>query len=254
MICNVIRNVIRNVKFLSTILKLSSMIALFSFGSIASAQSGASDPSGTWRWKYDLNGTSREDALSLFVEDGKVTGVFQGASEKSVNIKDAKLKDDQVSCTVEYTHEQQTISLAFSGKIKKDDLEGTVAVSTDGGTEEYPWTPKRSVRLEDAVGEWKIVIDADGNRLTPSILITKSGDKLQGKYTVAEGIVVDATNLRIRENNLEFHMETTIEGRTIKADYSGRPYGNVIKGTIQYDLDGNEGEIEFSAQRQPTKK
>ncbi|MCE3016225.1 MAG: hypothetical protein LW870_10200 [Pirellula sp.] len=104
------------------------------------------------------------------------------------------------------------------------------------------------------VGQWNIVIDADGNKLEPSIVITKSSDKLLGKYTVAEGTVVDATNLRIRENYLEFHMETTIQGRVIKADYSGRPYGNLIKGKIQYDLDGNEGEIEFSAKRQATEK
>jgi hypothetical protein len=245
---------IRNVKFMPAILQLLSLAALFSISSIASAQSGPSDPSGTWRWKYDLNGTTREDALSLFVEDGKVTGVFQGVSGKPINVKDAKLKDDQLSCTVEYTHEQQSVSLAFSGKIKKDDLDGTVAVSTDGGTEEYPWTPKRSVRLDDVIGQWNIVIDADGNKLEPSIVITKSGDKLLGKYTVAEGTVVDATDLRIRENYLEFHMETTIQGRTIKADYSGRPFGNLIKGKIQYDLDGNEGEIEFSAKRQATKK
>ena len=245
---------IRNVKFMPAILQLLSLAALFSISSIASAQSGPSDPSGTWRWKYDLNGTTREDALSLFIEDGKVTGVFQGVSGKPINVKDAKLKDDQLSCTVEYTHEQQSVSLAFSGKIKKDDLDGTVAVSTDGGTEEYPWTPKRSVRLDDVIGQWNIVIDADGNKLEPSIVITKSGDKLLGKYTVAEGTVVDATNLRIRENYLEFHMETTIQGRVIKADYSGRPYGNLIKGKIQYDLDGNEGEIEFSAKLQATKK
>lgn len=245
---------IRNVKFMPAILQLLSLAALFSISSIASAQSGPSDPSGTWRWKYDLNGTTREDALSLFVEDGKVTGVFQGVSGKPINVKDAKLKDDQLSCTVEYTHEQQSVSLAFTGKIKKDDLEGTVTVSTDGGTEEYPWTPKRSVRIDDVLGQWNIVIDADGNKLEPSIVITKSGDKLLGKYTVAEGTVVDATNLRIRENYLEFHMETTIQGRVIKADYSGRPYGNLIKGKIQYDLDGNEGEIEFSAKRQASKK
>lgn len=245
---------IRNVKCMPAILQLLSLAVLFSISSIASAQSGPSDPSGTWRWKYDINGTTREDALSLFVEDGKVTGVFQGVSGKPINVKDAKLKDDQLSCTVEYTHEQQSVSLAFTGKIKKDDLEGTVTVSTDGGTEEYPWTPKRSVRIDDVLGQWNIVIDADGNKLEPSIVITKSGDKLLGKYTVAEGTVVDATNLRIRENYLEFHMEITIQGRVIKADYSGRPYGNLIKGKIQYDLDGNEGEIEFSAKRQASKK
>jgi hypothetical protein len=43
----------------------------------------------------------------------------------------------------------------------------------------------------------------------------------------------------------KYDLNGTIQGRVIKADYSGRPYGNVIQGEIQYDLDGNEGEIDI---------
>ncbi|MEQ1831335.1 MAG: hypothetical protein ABL921_35640, partial [Pirellula sp.] len=127
-------------------------------------------------------------------------------------------------------------------------------VTTGAGTDEYPWTPKRSVQMDDVVGQWDIAIEADGNKLEPRIVITKTGEVLQGKYTVAEGTVVDATGLKIRDNKLEFRIEAAIDGRRIRADYSGRPYGHVMKGSIQYDLDGNEGEIDFSAKRQPAKK
>ena len=222
--------------------------------SIASAQSSASDPSGTWRWSYEFEGKTQVDSLSLHLEDGKVTGTFQGILGKPIAVKDAKLKDNQVSCTVEYKFKDQTVSLEFVGKVKKDDLEGTVVVTTEAGTEEYPWTPKRSVKIDDAVGQWNIVIDADGNKLEPSIVITKSDDKLLGKYTVAEGTVVDVTDLKIRDNKLEFRVDATVQGRKIRADYSGRPFGHSMKGVIKYDLDGNEGEIDFSAKRQPAKK
>ena len=230
-------------------------VVLFSLtASFAAAQSSASDPSGTWRWSYEFDGKTQEDSLSLNLDDGKVAGTFQGILGKPIVVKDAKLKDNQVSCTVEYKYKDQTVSLEFVGKVKKDDLEGTVVVTTEAGTEEYPWTPKRSVKMDDAIGQWNIAIDADGNKLEPSIVITKSGDAFQGKYTVAEGTVVDVTDLKIRDNKLEFRVDATVQGRKIRADYSGRPYGHSMKGNIKYDLDGNEGEIDFTAKRQPAKK
>lgn len=239
---------------LNAILKFIPVVLFSLTGSFAAAQSSASDPSGTWRWSYEFEGKTQEDSLSLNLEDAKVTGTFQGVLGKPIVVKDAKLKDNQVSCTVEYKYKDQTVSLEFVGKVKKDELEGTVVVTTEAGTEEYPWTPKRSVKMDDAVGQWNIVIDADGNKLEPSIVITKSGDALQGKYTVAEGTVVEVTDLKIRDNKLEFRVDATVQGRKIRAEYSGRPYGNSMRGNIKYDLDGNEGEIDFTAKRQPAKK
>jgi len=201
-----------------------------------------------------MDGKTREDLVMLHLDNGKLSGAYQGIPEKPVNIKEAKFKDNQLSFAVEYKVKDQSVSLAFEGKIKNDDLEGTVKVTTEDGVQEYPWTPKRSVQLDDVVGQWDITIDADGNKLEPSIVITKSGDGLKGRYTVAEGTVVEATGLKIRDNKHEFRMEATISGRKIRADYSGRPYGPIMKGSIDYDLDGSVGEIDFSAKRQSTKK
>ena len=238
----------------SPISKFLSFILIGSAASIAAAQNSATDPSGTWRWKYEMNGKTREDAVSLNLDSGRVTGTFRGQPEKPIDVQEAKLKDNQLSFTVEYKLKDQSVSLTFAGKIKQDDLEGTVTVTTEAGTEEYPWTPIRSVQLDDVIGQWDISINADGNKLEPRIVITKTGEALQGKYTVSEGTVVDATGLKIRDNKLEFRIEATIDGRKIRADYSGRPYGHGVKGRIQYDLDGNEGEIDFSAKRQLAKK
>ena len=231
-----------------------TIILLISTASILGAQGPATEPSGTWRWNYEMDGKTREDSVMLHLDNGKLTGAFQGIPEKPIDIKEAKFKDNQLSFAVEYKVKDQAVSLAFEGKIMKDDLKGTVKVTTEDGVQEYPWTPKRSVQLNDVVGQWDITIDADGNKLEPSIIITKSGDALKAKYTVAEGTVVEATGLKIRDNKLEFRIEATIGSRKIRADYSGRPYGHVMKGSIDYDLDGSVGEIDFSAKRQPAKK
>ena len=238
----------------STSFKGLCFFLLAATSSFAVAQSSPIDPSGTWRWKYEIDGKTREDSVSIQSDSGKVIGTFRGIPEKPIEIKTAKLKDNQLSFTVEYKEKDQSVSIAFSGKIKQDDLEGTVTVTTDAGTEEYPWTPKRSVQLDDVLGQWEIVIDANGTKLEPRIEISRSGQDLQGKYNVSNQAMVDATRMKIRENKLEFRIEATLDGRKIRADYSGRPYGDNMKGIIEYDLDGNTGEVEFTAKRQPAKK
>ncbi len=230
----------------------ATIIALSS--SIVGAQSTTIDPSGTWRWKYEVDGKTREDFVSIQLEKGEVTGSFLGQHEKPFEIKQAKWKGNQLSFSADYKLKNQSVSLAFTGKMKQDELDGSVTVTTDDGVQEYPWTPKRSVQFEDVLGQWDIVIDADGNQLKPQILITRSGETMKGKYTVSEQSVVDASKMKIRDNQLEFHVEATIDGRKIIADYSGRPYGNNMKGKIEFDLDGNRGEIEFQAKRLPGKK
>ena len=137
----------------SPILKLLSLILIFSTASIAAAQNSATDPSGTWRWKYEMDGKTREDSVSLNLDSGRVTGTFRGQPEKPIDVQEAKLKDNQLSFTVEYKLKDQSVSLTFAGKIKQDDLEGTVTVTTEAGTDEYPWTPKRSVQLDDVIGQ-----------------------------------------------------------------------------------------------------
>ncbi len=238
----------------TSILKFVTAVLVVLQASFAIAQSNTTDPAGTWRWSYDLDGKTREDSVSIQFEKGNVSGLFQGQSEKPIEIKEGKWRDNQVSFTVDYKYKDQSVLLAFTGKLKKDDLDGTVTVTTDDGTQDYPWTPKRSVQIDDVLGQWDIVIDADGNQLKPSISITRMGESINGKYTVSEQTIVDATKMKIRDNNLEFHIEGTFDGRKIIADYSGRPYGNNLVGKIQFDLDGSQGEIAFSAKRQPPKK
>ena len=58
----------------------------------------AVDPSGTWRWEYELNGESMKDSLKLNIDkDNKVVGIYQGRSEKTIEIKDGKMEGDSLS-------------------------------------------------------------------------------------------------------------------------------------------------------------
>ena len=215
----------------------------------------AVDPSGTWRWEYDFGGETMKDSLRLNLSgDKKLTGHYKGREDKLVEIKDAKIEGDALSFLLTLDFQGTPIKLEFAGKVKGDDIEGNVKVSTGEGAQEFPWAPKRSVLMEDVVGEWQMKIETGDRTLEPVVKITKDGDKYSGKYTSGQEFSAELTGLKVENNQLVFNVAGEVNGTKIKADYKGRPYGDKIQGSIAYVLGDNSGDIEFTGTRKPDEK
>ena len=138
--------------------------------------------------------------------------------------------------------------------MKKDEIDGSVVVETANGSQDFPWAPKRSVQMDDVVGQWQMKIEADGNTLEPVVTISKDADNFKAKYVSGTQVDVEAINLKIENNLLHFSIDTEVNGTKIKAAYKGRPYGDKIKGSIDYVLGTNSGEIDFTGMRKPITK
>ena len=215
----------------------------------------AVDPSGTWRWEYELNGESMKDSLKLNIDkDNKVVGIYQGRSEKTIEIKDGKMEGDSLSFYFSVDYQNMPVKLTFKGKIKKDEIDGNVVAETSEGSQDFPWAPKRGVQMDDVVGRWQMKIEADGNTLEPVVTISKDGDKFKANYVSGTQLDVEVINLKIENNLLLFSIDTEVNGTKIKAAYKGRPYGDKIKGSIDYVLGTNSGEIDFTGTRKPIAK
>ncbi len=214
---------------------------------VAQDKSTSVDPSGTWRWEYELDGQTLKDSVSVNLgKDNAVEGTYRGRSEKPVAIKDGKMTGDTLSFHFAFDYQGREIKVEFKGKVKGDEIDGSVAVSTGDGSRDYPWTPKRSVQMEDVLGTWQMKIETGDRTLEPSIEITKDGDKYKGRYRSGDRIDVEATNLKIEGNQLLFSIAADINGTKLKGDYKGRPYGDKIKGSIAYELGDQSGDIEFT--------
>jgi hypothetical protein len=208
------------------------------------------DPSGTWRWEYELGGETLKDSLQLNLgPNNTVVGTYKGRSENLVEIKDGKLDGDKLSFNFGLDFQGTPIKLEFTGKIRSDMIDGNVVVVAGDNKRDYPWAPHRSARIEDVVGEWRFRIETDGNTLEPSLKITREGDTYKGRYVSGQQISVDVTDLRVEENHLMFTVSAEVDGTKIKGDYRGRPYGDKIKGSIAYVLGDRTGDIEFTGTR-----
>lgn len=208
------------------------------------------DPSGTWRWEYELSGETMKDSLQLTLSnDQKLTGHYKGRQDKLIEIKDAKLAGDALSFLLSLDFQGTPVKLEFKGKVKGDEIDGNVTASTGEGSQEFPWTPKRSVQMEDVVGEWKMKIETGDRTLEPIVTIVKEGEQYKAKYVSGQELTVDVTELKVEKNQLSFSISANVNGTQIKADYKGRPYGDKIEGKIAYVLGDNSGDIDFTGIR-----
>jgi hypothetical protein len=82
------------------------------------------------------------------------------------------------------------------------------------------------------------------------LTVTKEGDKLKANYVLGNDVKIEAKDLKVEKNELTFTIETDFQGSKIKADFMGRPYGDKIKGSIDYVLGNDVGEVDFTGQLQ----
>lgn len=215
------------------------------------------DPSGTWRWEYELEGTQYKDLVRLKlgedIKDSKdkvVQGKYESTSGKKIAIENGRLSGDTIRFEFKVNFQGMDVKLEFEGTIKNDTLTGKVNASTAEGSRDLDWSATRSVLPEDVVGKWKLRIDANGNIMEPILTVSRDGDKLKASYALGNDVQIQAKEIKIEKNVLSFTIETDFEGSKIKADFMGRPYGDKLKGSIDYVLGGDVGEVDFSGQKQ----
>lgn len=132
------------------------------------------DPSGTWRWEYDLDGTQFKDSVRLKIgqenketKERELKGKYESSSGRKINIENGKISGDKVSFEFKVNYQGMDVKLEFEGTLKNDNLSGKVKASTNDGSRDLDWSATRSVLADDVVGKWKLRIDANGNIMEP---------------------------------------------------------------------------------------
>jgi hypothetical protein len=92
------------------------------------------NPTGTWKWKVEINGQEREFTLKLKLDGDKLTGATVGRDGTDTAIEDAKYKDGELSFKVTRERDGNKFTIKYSGKVSGDKLKGKSEVERDGET------------------------------------------------------------------------------------------------------------------------
>lgn len=216
---------------------------------VAQEKKAAVDPSGTWRWVFDGNGNSIDSALSLDSDkEGNVTGTLT-ANDRAIKVLDGKIKGDALAFRITFEMESREITGMFQGKIDGDKVKGDVAFKTDDGEQEMPWEATRSVEASDLVGVWDMKVDTPNGETKSVLTVVDKDGKLSGMAKSENGDETEVLEMKIEKNELHYKMELDYEGAQLNLVIKGRPYGSKIKGKMEYSVDGNTGELDFSGTR-----
>jgi len=106
------------------------------------------DINGTWKWTNPGRGggQGREVSLKLKQDGDKLTGTITGLGSESIDIKDGKFKDNEVSFSViRKGRNGQERTSKYHGKLDGDTIKGKVEnEGRNGITQERDWQAKRS--------------------------------------------------------------------------------------------------------------
>jgi hypothetical protein len=211
---------------------------------------GPADPSGTWKWQYQFGDNKMDAKLKLNWDGKKLTGKYT-ARDATSDIHDAKLEKDQLSFTTVREINGNEFEIEFKGQVKQDQIVGKVAIDF-GEAQEFDWDAKRSVEIDDVLGVWNLRIDTPNGLIEPKLTITKGDkDKLHGAYVSPFG-EREPKNLALKDNQLSWEISSGDNDQfDFKIVYNGKPRGNVIEGTNEFEFGDNSGTMKFTGKRTP---
>lgn len=215
--------------------------------------SAPADPTGSWEWEYNFNDNVAEFFLTLDRDGDRVTGEYT-AFDNTTDIEETKLVKDELSFMAKREFNGNEFVVHFNGKVKPDDIIGTVGVDFGEGPREFDWHAKRVVEIEDVLGRWALRLETPNGVIEPTITFTKSSNGLHGEYSSRFGDR-EAKNVQLKDNELTWEISSDDDDDfDFQVVYRGKPRGNKIQGTNEFDFGGNTGTMEFSGKRTPPEK
>lgn len=234
-----------------------TLVALMAIvpGGFANAQSTSeATPSGTWKWSSEIDGQTINSVLTLEAEGKEVTGSYKDQNIEA-EIEEGKFEDGKLSFEMSAELQGQDLHAAFVGKVADATIDGEVSLEYDGEQlGDYDWTPDRHVGNEQVVGTWNFEFtDPQGTKYTPALVVEEKDGKLGGVISVGND-EFEVESLKITDNSVTFNYTGDYNGNDIDLSYDCQPRGNKLTGKLDYDLNGNTGEIKVTAVRKQLSK
>jgi hypothetical protein len=128
---------------------LCAVLAL-GFLSVSQAQEKKADTTGTWTWTRPgrNGGAEQKMTLKLKVEGDKVTGKLtspgrQDGTPVETEIKDGKIKGDEISFSITREYNGNTMTQKYSGKVTADAIKGKIDSERNGQAQSRDWEAKK---------------------------------------------------------------------------------------------------------------
>lgn len=226
----------------------------FSTSHLANAQEAKSYANGSWKWTSELNDQEINSQLTLEVDGNKASGVYKDQNVE-LPIEKGTVKGDVLRWEISPEVGGYSLHAVFEGKVGKDSIDGKVVLEVDGqeyGT--YDWNAERHVGTKEVVGTWNFEFTGDdGTEYTPNLVVVEEDGKLSATMESDEGSQ-QVEKIEVKNNTLHFEYATKYGEYDLDIDCECEPIGNHLTGILNYQVQGQAGEIKVVAKRKTLSK
>jgi hypothetical protein len=110
---------------------------------LAGARGEKADPVGTWKCKYEIGDQKRTSTLTIKKDGDKLAGTMTWPDQKETKLKVVKVKDGNLTFSVERLIMDNKFNVEYKLKIDGDKFKGKGAVEIGGEKREFDFERKR---------------------------------------------------------------------------------------------------------------
>jgi hypothetical protein len=212
------------------------------------------DPTGAWQVRLNRPGRpASESTLKMEKAGDKLVGVMMDAQGRSTPVKDARLKDGELSFRITLARDGREFSFLYKGKLTADAIKGTASISILGQERSFDFEASRLKGEALLAGLWKISLTLeDGKKLEPTLRLQHADQQLSGGYVGASGKETPLQEVRFAEGELSFKVEDVFDGDKVPIHYAGKLQGDRVIGIAKLGAGKDIVSLKFQAQKMET--
>jgi len=208
-----------------------------------SASDSSQDPSGTWVWESEIQGDTKTNPLKFEWKAKRLSENKTGGVEATIRNRKSSSEGIEFEIPIQLNSGREWV---FTGeaKVEGNDLTGSYRFEGSNRAEEREWNATRKLTNEDVTGTWNLHIDGpDGVTYKPKAIFELSNGALVGTYdAVSTEQRLPMLSVEIDGDKLSF----SVDQPDLKLYYVGTVTGKSISGNLEFDIQGNSGDVAFT--------
>lgn len=209
---------------------MRSIISLFVTISFAIA-ANAVDSSGTWAIELAApdGQTYRPEATITKAEDSLEGSYYSPRTDQTFDLRDVTLDEEN---TFHFTLDTQGLVVAYSGKIKGNEMSGSARIDYQGQQYDAVFTATRKAKADSVSGTWNMETVMQGTTNQSTLLLAVADD---GKISATRELrnrTVEIEDAKLVDGVLTFSTTGKYQGYDYVANYKGHVKGDTIEGEL----------------------
>ena len=219
---------------------------------------------GTWRWDFVMpDGTTNRPKLRFSVEEGQLSGKTSFRTGTETELTNLVVNGDQVRFQVVRRRSDRDVVTTYSGKWSDQSIKGKIESDWAGEKQTFDWEAMRAHHSVEGFWRWTNSFFGGGGGRGPGgrgpggrgrgfdsrVELEQDGERITGKTISRFGPSVTITNGVFTNGVIYFEIERTFFETRNVTRHIGKQSGDVIKGTMESEVSGEDRVIDWEATR-----